>query len=749
MKQPTRRLSRTGLAAVACLSMSISLVAPAISGADENTKLGIEHVASTSSYAEETPALAWGVLEIFRQASGGFDRVFDGATLHSGVPSFAFVSRTDSDDGTVVVNYAGTANVMNFCGPDYRAKDERGNCKLDLTLSEPTVTINPSDGTGNLSMIVHSLDKKTKEWVGPSRVVMANLDLSKAKYRSGETSTVRDIAVAVTEEGRAALSGNPKGYDDLDALNLSFTGPVTFGTTTGVTEELSLETEAVTVFPRGKANRLFGLKDGSVLHITRGKEASDSKIVIADNDLGTFTAIDDFTVNTGNPSALKSASDTLYWADGNTIRYADATAAGLGAVMELGTVPNSNVTGLAYAEGNDTLGVLTADPGTRKGVITVFNLADGTSTQTELPPMSEVRGTDPKGDGGNFDSTYGYSRPTGDAVSLRALPDGTFVYILDDILDGPDGRTGSTPLHIRPGQTPAAVEIGAAKEQFKSVLYGGGRRTASIVDGNIVFYNGVSDDFESVGVYTYSDGTFTKKSTADKVAAFDFITGATFDADGNLVMASAGDGHELAVLDPTTLEVISSTTVGSTLQYSNGQAAETLKFVGDDIFISGVNDFGGDETLTFIKVSTSGEGLTVGTSDDTLEVVELGSSDDNEPLKGEDTPATSTPATSTPATSTPATSTPVTSTPVTSTPATSTPVTSTPVTPDDHDGMSSDVNDKLDGLSGKLMLGSGGLSLVSLLTVGGIVAMIAALFHFVKIQFPGAFQFPSIPGMRS
>ena len=190
--------------------------------------------------------------------------------------------------------------------------------------------------------------------------------------------------------------------------------------------------------------------------------------------------------------------------------------------------------------------------------------------------------------------------------------------------------------------------------------------------------------------------------------------------------------------------MISSTTVGSTLQYSNGQAAETLKFVGDDIFISGVNDFGGDETLTFIKVSTSEEGLTVGTSDDTLEVVELGSSDDNEPLKSDDTPETSTPETSSPSTSTPETS-----SPSTSTPETSTPETSTPSIPDDHDGMSSDVDDKLNALSGKLLLGSGGLSLVSLLTVGGIVAMIAALFHFVKTQFPGAFQFPPMPGMHS
>ncbi|MCX7537284.1 HtaA domain-containing protein [Corynebacterium sp. P5875] len=738
MTQSTRRLSRTGLAAVACLTMSISLITPAVSGADENAKIGIEHVASTTSYADDTPALAWGVLGIFRQASGGFDRVFDGATLHSGVPSFAFISRTDSDDGTVVLNYAGTANVMNFCGPTYMDQDERGNCKLDLTISEPTVTINPADGTGNISMIVHTLDKKTKEWFGPSRVVMADLDLSNARYKSGEVSTVRDIAVTVTEEGRAALSGNPKGYDALDALDLSFDDPISFGTSTGATEDLTLVKEAVTSYSRGDANRLFGLKDGSVLHITRGKEASDSQIVIADNDLSEFTAVDDITVNLGNPSALKSATDTLYWADGNTIRYADATAAGLGAVMELGTVPNSNVTGLAYSEGTDTLGVLTSDPGTREGVFTVFNLADGTSSQTALPPMSEVRGTPASEDGGSFDSTYGYRSPTGNAVGLRALPDGTFVYILDDILDGPDGRTGSTPLHIRPGQTPAAVEIEAAKEQFKSVLYGGGRRTASIVGGNVVFYNGVNSDFESVGVYTYSDGTFTKKSTADEVAVFDFITGATFDSEGNLVMASASDGNELAVLDPTTLEVISSTTVGSTLQYTNGQAADTLKFVGDDIFISGVHDFGGEETLTFIKVSTGGDAVTVGTADDTLEAIELGTSDDNEPLKSTETPATTTPATSSPATSTPAISTPVlttleTSTPETTTTETSTSVTTTTETPDGNDDMSS-------GSGGKLLIGFGGLSLLSLLNIGGIAAMIAALFHFIKFSILGLYR---------
>ncbi|MCL0120434.1 HtaA domain-containing protein [Corynebacterium pygosceleis] len=709
MNLSSRRLSRTGLAAVACLSMSLSLVAPAVAGADENAKLGIEHVSSTTSYPESTPALSWGVLSLFRQVSGGFDRVFDGAALHSGVPSFAFVSRTNEDDGSVSLKYAGTANVMSFCGPTYLGADERGACKLDLTVSEPIVTLNPADGTGTLSLVVHSLDKKTKEWVGPSRVVMANLDLTNAKYRSGDVSTVRDIAVTVTAEGRSALSGNPKGSDGLDALNLSFTGPVTFGASSGATEELTLEKEVTTDFTRGESNRLFGLSDGSVLHVTRGGFRGATQLVIADNDLGTFVTSDDVTINRGNPSAFKSATDTLYWADGDTVRYATVSSAGVGAIMDLGTLPNANVSGLAYSEVTDSIGVLTADLDTRKGVLTEFKLSDMSTTATELPPMSEVRGTAPSEDGGDFDSTYGYKGAAGEAVGLRALPDGTFVYILDDILEGPDGRTGSTPLHIRPGQTPAAVEIAAAKDQFKSVLFSGGRRTVSVVDDNIVFYNGVNNGVESVGVYTYSDGAFTKKSTADKVEAFDFITGATFDADGNLVMASAGEAGELAVLDPTTLEVISSTTVGGTLQYTNGKAAETLKIIGDDIFITGVEGYGTDDKLTFVKVGTGGAGTTVGSEDDSLTTVELGTSDANEPLKGSDTPGG---------------------------PAGS------------GSDLSSGVKGKIDGLSGKAALGSGGLSLMTLFTAGGVIALIAALFHFIKTQFPGGFQLPTMPGME-
>ncbi|MEZ2121067.1 MULTISPECIES: HtaA domain-containing protein [unclassified Corynebacterium] len=715
MKLSPRRISRTGLAAVACLSMSVSLMVPAVALADENSTIGIDHVASTTRYAEDTPALSWGILEPFRRASGGFDRVFDGATLHSGVPSFAFLSRTNQDDGTIILKYAGTANVMNFCGEDYTGEDERGSCKLDFTFSEPIVTFNPTVGTGQLSVVVHTLDKKTGEWVGPTRVSMADLDFSEARYKSDEPSTVRDVAVTVTEEGRTALSGNPRGSDTLDSLNLSFNGAVTFGTESTASEDLNLEKEVTTEFKREESNRLFALRDGSILHVTRGGFGGDSQLVIADNNLEKFVSSDDVTINRGNPSAFKSATDTLFWADGDTIRYATVTAEGIGEVMELGIVPNSNVTGLAYSESTDTVGVLTSDPETRRGVFTEFGLAESSLSITELPLTSEVRGTAPAEDGGGYDSTYGYNGNAGEAVGLRALPDGTFLYVLDDILDGPDGRTGSTPIHIRPGQSPSVVEIAAAKEQFKSVQYTGGRRTVSVVGENIVFYNGVNSESESVGVYTYADGTFTKKSTTDKVEVFDFIAGATFNADGNLVMVSASEGEDLVILDPITLEVIKSSPVGSSLRYTNSKSPDTLKIVGDDIFVSGVEGYGSTDKLTFIKVGAVGEDVTVGTADGSLKTVELGSSDANKPLKGTETPD---------------------------------PKDGDNGTDESQDDLSSDASARIDELSTKAAFGFGGLGLVSLLTVGGIFAMITALFHFIKTQMPSGFQLPPMSGLH-
>ncbi|MEZ2189181.1 Rib/alpha-like domain-containing protein [Corynebacterium sp. CCM 9204] len=532
MAQSNRRMSRAGIAAIACLSLTLSPISPVgVALADATYAKGVEATdGATQAYVADTDALHWGINEMFRGKATSFEAA-DGARYDAEAEQFVF-PYVAKDDTAKTVSYTGSVTILGEC--DDPANPSRGTCAIDVTFTDPVVTVD-LDGTSSVSATVHSTMDGT-EWFGPEVVELAILDFSAARFNNTDTDTTWvDVAATPTE---AAADNAFLGTGALG--NLEFTYP-------GATEEKRNAELKVDNYSAAKSNfntayklKTIQFDDGSVLQIYKSYGAATAAVF--QPGFESITEARELDVQGNFLIAADTATKALYWVDGNNnvnkgILGADGTIGGEERISELGDA--GHVNGLAV-QPDGTIGLVLVPTYNSEPTYARFVeiTPDGESTVTPLPSAKELHPEIDDSSPWYGDDAFG--RSFNSKNSLAALSDGTWVFV-NDFEVTPD--KGAVPIHITPnGDDKASLLTGAAElfADYQNIngLY---------VNGDIVaLYNGRTENERDnnhtvVGFYRYADGELTPIYTNTSAATFQVISGVAADGDSLYILSSANN----------------------------------------------------------------------------------------------------------------------------------------------------------------------------------------------------------------
>ncbi|MEU1261083.1 HtaA domain-containing protein [Streptomyces cellulosae] len=181
-------------------------------------------VPATTAHAEgrtvQGGRLDWGVKTSFQRyitgpvANGSYALTGGAATV--GVSGFRFHSATGTYDGDTGAFRAAFSGGVHFVGH----RTDSGAYQLDLTLSNPTVSI--SGGSGTLYVDVTSKAKDTGAVTTSRQVPFASLSLGGIDMRGGGTSVVlNNLPATLTAQGAASFAGYYTAGTALDPVSLS------------------------------------------------------------------------------------------------------------------------------------------------------------------------------------------------------------------------------------------------------------------------------------------------------------------------------------------------------------------------------------------------------------------------------------------------------------------------------------------------------------------------------------------------
>ncbi|MCK7637056.1 Rib/alpha-like domain-containing protein [Corynebacterium pygosceleis] len=605
-------MSRAGVAAIACLSLTLSPLSPVgVALADATYTKGVEATDGAEQvYAADTDALHWGVNEMFRGKATSFEAA-DGARYDVEAKQFVF-PYVSKDDGAKTVSYTGSVTILGEC--EDATDPSRGTCKVDVTLTDPVVTVD-ADGTSSVSATVHST-RDGAEWFGPETVELATLDFSGARFNNSDTDTTWvDVAATATD---AAADNAFLGTGALE--NVEFTYP-------GKTEEkqsteLKLEkySTAETDLKIDDPMSMIQFDDGSVLQVTDHYGTANGALfnpehseVVAVNGLGVHIVAD-------------TATRTLYWVDENNavqsgVLGADGTITAMTKVADLGDT--GHVTGFAR-QADGTLGAVLIP--TYQSEPTYARIVEvtpaGEKTVTELPSAKTLHPEIDDSTGYYTDEAYGLSFGVHDG--LAALPDGTWVFNYDYEISG----KGATPIHITPKEDVKASLFTGAESLFSEYQVVRGVYT----NGDIVaFYNGRRESDEKkhtvVGFYRYADGELTPIYTNTAAADFEVVSGVAADADSLYVLSSANKTlNRLSIADGTVQDSV--VLDESTELYKYGSSNfNNLISAGNKLIVTVPKDGDGwgDNHTRLATVTPAMSGMT---ADPSVERVTVGDYDD-------------------------------------------------------------------------------------------------------------------------
>jgi hypothetical protein len=184
------------------------------------------------------PALNWGFKQSWRSYSG-FPQVEAGATLAAGSGGnlygleWEFESGSyDASTGTTELHYAGTAHWRKYYLPDNPglASPPPGYTGptdihlLDVTLSDPVVTIGPDAAT--ISVEATSRDLDTWELIDTGRVDVVNLDVAGVTpVVAGGITAWSGIPSAAADGAKDVFASNYQPGQVVDPVSFSYTGP--------------------------------------------------------------------------------------------------------------------------------------------------------------------------------------------------------------------------------------------------------------------------------------------------------------------------------------------------------------------------------------------------------------------------------------------------------------------------------------------------------------------------------------------
>ncbi|MBI8988876.1 HtaA domain-containing protein [Corynebacterium meridianum] len=578
----SRRITRLGLATVTALSVSFGIAAPVVAGV-EDTIGTVPRPGVAQEYEDSTPALQWEIRDSFNNYTGGATHFFDGAELVDGTFLWPYRSTETDADGNTVVQYGGTVNYMKYCEGD---EPVRGGCQLDLSVADPRIVFDAAKGTGTLYATVNSRVYLTGEWLGVKEVPFATLDFKAGRYNNQtDTTTWKSVAGSLLEDGQKAFSNFYTSNPYISSLAFSYPGKTELNTSgdTGysLAESIRLPVKA------GGSERLYGLSDGSVLYVTNDYGAG--KGVVVSHDLDTVSDPFEFVTNGATDSAFDPATDTLYWVEPKqepamaVIHSAPVTASGIGAATEIATVEGT-VSGFSRDASDGTLGVLHLLPKAEDSVddyparFTTIAV-DGSKTTVELPAATELYPDVNTGE--HYNEVYGSPFVFSSTSGLRALNDGTYLYVYDHSVPRKDGtEPGALPVHITPaadGTKATLVEAFAPANEDHTHSFRG-----VATDGtNIGIYNDYSNS--NVAFLRYENGEFTMPYHAAQPEKLVSIAGMTFNSQGQALVSSAK--NYFMVVDPSTGAVLQEASLSGNMKGTEKNQPLATVLVGGDVFI--------------------------------------------------------------------------------------------------------------------------------------------------------------------
>ncbi|MCK7641391.1 YPDG domain-containing protein [Corynebacterium sp. P6145] len=613
MAQSTRRMSRAGVAAIACLSLTLSPISPVgVALADATYTKGVEATEGAKQvYTADTDALHWGINEMFRGKATAFEAA-DGARYDAEAKQFVF-PYVFKDDAAKTVSYTGSVTILGECEDD--ADPARGTCKVDVTLTDPVVTVDP-DGTSSVSATVHST-RDGAEWFGPETVELATLDFSGARFNNSDTDTIWvDVAATATD---AAADNAFLGTGALE--NVEFTYPGETEAKQGIEISVEKYSAAKSDLSVGDMMETIEFDDGTVLQIADHYGIDAALFNAEHSESVSVTGIESIMV------VADTATKTLYWIDDNNfiktgVLGDDGNVTAIAEFAQLGET--GHVTGFAR-QADGTLGVvLVPKYNTEPTYARIVEITpSGEKTVTELPSAKDLY---PEiDDSGEYYSDEAYGLSFGDDRSLDALPDGTWIFNHDyEVTEG----KGATPIHITPkADVKASLLTGAADlfADFQAVR-------GIYANGDIVaFYNARkesdADKHTVVGFYRYADGELTPIYTNTAAAEFEIIGGVGTDGDSLYILSSANKTlTALSAVDGTVQDSVVLDEATEIFKYSNTDYNNLISS-GDNLIVTIPQDgsgYGDNHT----KLATIAKTMSGTTGDSSVERVTVGEYDD-------------------------------------------------------------------------------------------------------------------------
>ncbi|MBI8989138.1 HtaA domain-containing protein [Corynebacterium meridianum] len=155
----------------------------------------------------------------------------------------------------------------------------------------------------------------------------------------------------------------------------------------------------------------------------------------------------------------------------------------------------------------------------------------------------------------------------------------------DDGFGGPRKR-GAVPIHVTPKGDVTAELVTEAWSQYEFVASNDG---VAVRGNQIAIWNDYADqEGQGVATYTYDNGTFTQVHGRDKVVVngvnLAHLAGGAFTDVGNLVLTDA-DKSTLAIIDPVTFEVLDSATLSSFMKGTERNQNDGIVATGGRIVV--------------------------------------------------------------------------------------------------------------------------------------------------------------------
>ena len=565
MAQPKRRMSKAGIAAIACLSVSFSTLSPVgLAHADSAYTKGVQPTnGAKQAYAADDDALRWGINEMFRGKATSF-RAADGARYDVESQKFVF-PYVSKDDATKTVDYTGSVTILGDCADV--AAPARGTCNVDVTITDPSVTVD-RDGKSSISATVHST-KDGVEWFGPEKVELASLDFSAARFNNTDKDTTWvDVAATATDEAADKVF---LGTGAVEAL--AFTYPGKTAEVPGSPLSIEDYSKAVSKHDSSSRQRNFQFDDGSVLQLQNSYRNVTS--VLYDASHNKVSDPQAATVDPGFNIAVDPETKTLYWIDVDNVVH-EGHVDDNGAIVS--TKEITRFTEPLKAMGFDrrpdgTIGILFIPRWQNENRYFRFVEVDkdGNQTETKLPPSADIRPDIIKGE---YYRDHAYGTEYDDINGVFALPDGTWLYQKDSEISPPyDPFTdaeepkgvGARPLHITPNEPVKAKEFKGVDAQFKEHRYVQG---VVVHNDIVVMYGGYPVDTKSakqthpsLGIYRYEGDTLKQIYANHDADEFAVIGGAAVSDDAvyvlnavdkKVVKLSLADGSPIGSADIAT-----------------------------------------------------------------------------------------------------------------------------------------------------------------------------------------------------